>query len=296
MVDPMAPPPNLQDLIEVVRHDAVTGNALDLLVTASATVAQIEDTSDALLGYFVDRCRLEGRSWSEISAALGVTKQAVHKRFATSVADQIIASIPAPTMERFTVRARVVITSAALAARDAGQERVSSAYILIGLFAEPDGIAGRVLQALGVTREAVRAALQQRQQTAAGGTAGGGTAADGTAADGTAAGGTAASGTTTGDTAAADMEAATAAAAAAANDAATRIPRFTADGRTVLRDALAIALELGHNYIGTEHLLLGLYPSETPAAAILRAAGASEADVRARVLEELRGYQPPPRR
>jgi ATP-dependent Clp protease ATP-binding subunit ClpA len=286
MVDPMAPPPNLQDLIEVVRHDAVTGNALDLLVTASATVAQIEDTSDALLGYFVDRCRLEGRSWSEISAALGVTKQAVHKRFATSVADQIIASIPAPTMERFTVRARVVITSAALAARDAGQERVSSAYILIGLFAEPDGIAGRVLQALGVTREAVRAALQQRQQTAAGGTAGGGTAA----------GGTAASGTTTGDTAAADMEAATAAAAAAANDAATRIPRFTADGRTVLRDALAIALELGHNYIGTEHLLLGLYPSETPAAAILRAAGASEADVRARVLEELRGYQPPPRR
>src|SRR5580698_5777884 len=141
MVDPMAPPPNLQDLIEVVRHDAVTGNALDLLVTASATVAQIEDTSDALLGYFVDRCRLEGRSWSEISAALGVTKQAVHKRFATSVADQIIASIPAPTMERFTVRARVVITSAALAARDAGQERVSSAYILIGLFAEPDGIA-----------------------------------------------------------------------------------------------------------------------------------------------------------
>jgi ATP-dependent Clp protease ATP-binding subunit ClpA len=295
MVDPMAPPPNLQDLIEVVRHDAVTGNALDLLVTASATVAQIEDTSDALLGYFVDRCRLEGRSWSEISAALGVTKQAVHKRFATSVADQIIASIPAPTMERFTVRARVVITSAALAARDAGQERVSSAYILIGLFAEPDGIAGRVLQALGVTREAVRAALQQRQQTAAGGTAGGGTAADGTAA-----GGTAASGTTTGDTAAADMEAATAAAAAAAaaaaNDAATRIPRFTADGRTVLRDALAIALELGHNYIGTEHLLLGLYPSETPAAAILRAAGASEADVRARVLEELRGYQPPPRR
>jgi ATP-dependent Clp protease ATP-binding subunit ClpA len=290
MVDPMAPPPNLQDLIDVVRHDAVTGNALDLLVTASATVAQIEDTSDALLGYFVDRCRLEGRSWSEISAALGVTKQAVHKRFATSVADQIIASIPAPTMERFTVRARVVITSAALAARDAGQERVSSAYILIGLFAEPDGIAGRVLQALGVTREAVRAALQQRQQTAA----------DGTAADGTAAGGTAASGTTTGDTAAADMEAATAAAAAAAaaaaNDAATRIPRFTADGRTVLRDALAIALELGHNYIGTEHLLLGLYPSETPAAAILRAAGASEADVRARVLEELRGYQPPPRR
>src|SRR5580704_18802659 len=122
----MTPPPNLQDLIDTVRQDTSTDNPLDQLATAAAAVAELEDTSDALLGYFVDRCRREGRSWSEISAALGVTKQAVHKRFATSVADQIIASIPAPTMERFTVRARVVITSAALAARDAGQERVSS--------------------------------------------------------------------------------------------------------------------------------------------------------------------------
>ena len=83
----MTPPPNLQDLIEVVQRDTGTGNALDQLATATVTVAQIEDTSDALLGYFVDRCRREGRSWSEISSALGVTKQAVHKRFATSVAD-----------------------------------------------------------------------------------------------------------------------------------------------------------------------------------------------------------------
>lgn len=272
----MAPPPNLQDLIEVVRHDTHTGNALDLLVTASATVAQIEDTSDALLGYFVDRCRLEGRSWSEISAALGVTKQAVHKRFATSVADQIIASIPAPTMERFTVRARVVITSAAIAARDAGQEQVGSAHILIGLFAEPDGIAGRVLHALGVTREAVRAALQQAAARDK--------AAEAVAADATGAGSTGAGGT----------EAAT---ATAADGISPRLPRFTGDGRAALRDALAIALELGHNYIGTEHLLLGLYPnSGSPAAAVLLAAGATEADVRARVLAELRGFQPPPRR
>ncbi len=286
----MTPPPNLQDLIEVVRQDTATPNALDQLVTASVTVAQIEDASDALLGYFVDRCRREGRSWSEISGALGVTKQAVHKRFATSVADQIIASIPAPTLERFTARARVVITSAALVARDAGQEQVSSAHILIGLFAEPDGIAGRVLQALGVTREAVRAALQQ---AAARDKAAEAIAADAAAAGGTAAGGTGAGDMEAGGTGAGD----TAAAPATAADGISPLPRFTGDGRAALRDALAIALELGHNYIGTEHLLLGLYPnSESPAAAILRAAGASEADARARVLAELRGFQPPPRR
>ena len=119
----MTPPPSLQDLIDTVRQDAESANALDQLSTAATTVAQIEDTSDALLGHFVDRCRREGRSWSEISAALGVSKQAVHKRFAASMADQIIASIPAPTLERFTARARVVLASAALAARDAGQDK-----------------------------------------------------------------------------------------------------------------------------------------------------------------------------
>jgi hypothetical protein len=78
----MTPPPSLQDLIDTVRADSPTGSPLDQLTQAAATVAHLEDSSDALLGYFVDRCRRDRRSWTEISAALGVTKQAVHKRFA----------------------------------------------------------------------------------------------------------------------------------------------------------------------------------------------------------------------
>ena len=47
----------------------------------------------------------------------------------------------------------------------------------------------------------------------------------------------------------------------------------------MLRDALAVALELSHNYIGTEHLLLGLYRNaDSPAAAILTAAGGDRAE------------------
>jgi ATP-dependent Clp protease ATP-binding subunit ClpA len=66
------------------------------------------------------------------------------------------------------------------------------------------------------------------------------------------------------------------------------------DGRLALRNALAIALELGHNYIGTEHLLLGLYRQpDSPAAVILAAVGAGEAETRTRVLEMLRGFQRP---
>ncbi len=258
----MTPPPSLQALIDTVRQDAESANALDQLSTAATTVAQIEDTSDALLGHFVDRCRREGRSWSEISAALGVSKQAVHKRFAASVAEQIIASIPAPTLERFTARARVVLASAALAARDAGQDKAAAVHILIGLFAEPEGIAAKVLQSLGVTRDSVRTAAVRTTALAA-------RPADEPE----------------------DAAEPGAAAGAATAGAMPQIPRLTADGRVALRDALAVALELGHNYVGTEHLLLGLYQNaDSPAAAILTAAGASEADARAGVLELLRGY------
>ena len=90
----MTPPPTLQELIDTVRQDAGSDQPLDQLVTAAAAAAQLEETTDALLGHFVDRCRRDGRSWSEISAALGVTKQAVHKRFASALAAHIVAATP----------------------------------------------------------------------------------------------------------------------------------------------------------------------------------------------------------
>jgi ATP-dependent Clp protease ATP-binding subunit ClpA len=237
----MTPPPGLQDLIDTVRADTPAGSPLDQLATAAATVAQLEETSDALLGHFVDRCRRDGRSWTEISAALGVTKQAVHKRFATAVADRIIQANPAPTLERFTERARNVLSAAGVAARDAGRELAGSEHLLLGLFAEPDGVAARALQAMGVQRDAVKSAIQALPEPADAGEGG----------------------------------------------------HFTADGRQALRDALAVALELGHNYIGTEHLLLGLYRNAgSPAAAVLAAVGPSEADAREHVLGQLARIQP----
>jgi ATP-dependent Clp protease ATP-binding subunit ClpA len=237
----MTPPPSLQDLIDTVRQDAPTDGALDQLVTAAAAVAQLEDTSDALLGHFVDRCRREGRSWSEISAALGVSKQAVHKRFAASIADQIIAAIPAPTHERFTPRAHRALAAASRIARADGPAPTSSTHILLGLFAEPEGIAARVLRAMDVSQQAVASAIE---------------------------------------------------AGPAARQDEPADAQYTADGKLALRDALTVAIELGHNYIGTEHLLLGLYRNaDSPAAAILGTTGATEAEVRTRVLELLRGYQ-----
>jgi ATP-dependent Clp protease ATP-binding subunit ClpA len=259
----MTPPPTLQQLIDIVRQDAGSDYPLDQLVTAAAAAAQLEETTDALLGHFVDRCRRDGRSWTEISNALGVTKQAVHKRFAPALAAHIVAATPDPTFERFTDRARHVVAASRQAATSLGADRVDSEHILLGLFAEPAGIAGRALAAMNVTEGTVLSALASRQvlarddsQDAAGDAATRRTAAD--------------------------------------SDSSPATPAFSDDGKLVLTDALTEALNFGHDYIGTEHLLLGFYRSpESTAAWILLEAGALEATARAHVADMLRGLLPP---
>jgi ATP-dependent Clp protease ATP-binding subunit ClpA len=238
----MTPPPTLQDLIDTVRQDSPTSGPLDELTTAAATAAQLESASDALLSHFVDRCRRDGRSWTEISDALGVTKQAAHKRFAAEIADRIIARVPAPSLERFTPRARSVLATARQAAQESGA-RGNSGHLLLALYSQPEGIASRVLVAMGVSVEAVQAAFEALSPAAAEPTA--------------------------------------------------EAPAYTTDAAQALRDALTEALSLGHNYIGTEHLLLGLYRSQdSPAAAILAVVGSTEAEARTRVLELLRAAKP----
>jgi ATP-dependent Clp protease ATP-binding subunit ClpA len=59
-------------------------------------------------------------------------------------------------------------------------------------------------------------------------------------------------------------------------------------------DALREALALGHNYLGTEHLLLGLIrPGTGSAAQVIDRLGLTLPDVRAKVLELLGGYEKP---
>ncbi|GAB2949518.1 hypothetical protein GCM10027203_61520 [Nonomuraea fastidiosa] len=63
---------------------------------------------------------------------------------------------------------------------------------------------------------------------------------------------------------------------------------FTQRAKKVLELSLREALQLRHNYIGTEHILLGLIrEGEGPAAQALADAGVEPADVRRRVLDRL---------
>jgi DNA-binding phage protein len=195
----MTPAPNLQQLIDAVREDAAGDDAITQLAQAAQIVAQLEETNDALLSHFVDRCRRGGSSWSEISGALGVSKQAVHKRFAPS---------GPPPFERFTPRAREVVARAGEEARSRGEGGVGAEHLALALFGDPKSLAAKVLAGAGVERPAVEARLDPaapEQRTAGGG-----------------------------------------------------FQPFRPDAVEVLRATVEEALLLGHNYVGTEHLLLAL--------------------------------------
>ena len=66
---------------------------------------------------------------------------------------------------------------------------------------------------------------------------------------------------------------------------------FTARAKKALEMSLRAALDLGHNYIGTEHILLGLIREGTGVAAqVLAELGADADRVRAQVTQLLSGY------
>jgi ATP-dependent Clp protease ATP-binding subunit ClpA len=253
----MTPPPSLQSLIDTVIQDAGSQDPIDQLAVAAAAAGDLEQTTDALLGHFVDRCRRDGRSWSEISNALGVTKQAVHKRFAAPIAQRLAEAQGQPTFERFTQRARNVLLAASAAAQASGHRQVGTGHLLIGLYAEPDGLAGKALLAMDVSREQVEAALAQAWANAI---------------------------------SAEDKPADASGHKVPPAEPAGR-PPFAPEARTVLLNAVAIALESGHNYIGTEHILLALYRDpDSLAAQVLAAAGADGSEAQVRITEMLRGF------
>src|SRR5579884_600851 len=76
-----------------------------------------------------------------------------------------------------------------------------------------------------------------------------------------------------------------------AGSATTGSPPFTPRAKKVLELSLREALQLGHNYIGTEHMLLGLVrEGEGVAAQVLVNLGADLSRVRQQVIQLLSGY------
>ena len=75
---------------------------------------------------------------------------------------------------------------------------------------------------------------------------------------------------------------------------ADKLDRFTKHARQVLQIAQEEAMRLNHNYVGTEHLLLGLAKEENGLASkVLREVGATPAEV-VRQVERMAPAQPAP--
>jgi hypothetical protein len=202
----MTPGPDLQQLITTIKADAGSDDELEQLATAATTISELTSTGDAALGFFVDRARGAGKSWVEISAVLGVSKQAAHKRFADSWSAK-------PAFDRYTQRTQSVIKAAADVARGRNHDFIGTEHLLLAFFTQPKALATRVLVDKGITEQSVREAVDVLSPA--------------------------------GDTAPKTLDADN--------------PPYTRRASHVLQGAVGEALTLGHNYVGTEHLLLAFY-------------------------------------
>jgi hypothetical protein len=141
--------------------------------------------------------------------------------------------------ERFTDRARNVIVLAQNEANEWGHNYLGCEHLVIALQREPEGIGGRALDAMVISLEDTRGALQKLVGRGLPLTI------------------------------------------------AMHVP-FTPRAKRALELALECALELGHNYIGTEHLLLGvLRQGGNVGCRILTELGLELAAVRLKVFELL---------
>lgn len=217
----------LDDLIHAIK--TAHTDALDQLTDAVIAADHLGEVADHLIGHFVDQARRSGASWTDIGRSMGVTKQAAQKRFVPKATDAA-ALDPNAGFGRFTPRARNVVIASQEEARASGNAEIGPEHLVLGLLAEPEGLAARVMVGRGATPEAVReavgAVLPQRAEQVP------------------------------------DL-----------------IP-YDARGKKALELTFREALRLGHNYIGTEHLLLALLEQED-GAGVLTNLGLDKAAVEA---------------
>ncbi|MFF4270114.1 Clp protease N-terminal domain-containing protein [Streptomyces sp. NPDC001536] len=197
----------LDDLIAAIKK--VHDQPLDQLEDAVIAADHLGDVADHLIGHFVDQARRSGASWTDIGRSMGVTRQAAQKRFVPRESGDVSAG---QDFSRYTQRARNTVMAAhneAVAARNAeGRPE----HLVLGLLAEPEGLAAKAITAQGVPLDTVR-------------------------------------------------QAATAALPPAAEEAPELVP-YGSDAKKVLELTFREALRLGHNYVGTEHILLALLEFE----------------------------------
>jgi len=145
------PPVRLDDLISAISKNRE--DVLERLTDAVLLGDHLGELSDHLIGHFVDQARRSGASWTDIGRSMGVSKQAVQKRF-------VPRSDPDPSQgfARFSPPARHAIVASMNEAKAGGHPEIHVEHLLLGLLGTPDGLAARALTAQGLDLGSVRAA------------------------------------------------------------------------------------------------------------------------------------------
>src|SRR3954466_2398665 len=151
---PLTQSVRLDDLIDSIKK--VHADPLEQLTDAVLVADHLGEVADALIGHFVDQARRQGRSWTDIGASMGVTKQAAQKRFVQRASGQDAVLDPSAGVSRFTPRARGVVVAAQNEARARGNDTITIGHLVLGLVSEPEAIAARVIEAQGLSLARVR--------------------------------------------------------------------------------------------------------------------------------------------
>src|SRR5882757_6626743 len=109
----------LSEMIRRVRQARPDGDPLDHIEVAVALAGSLNEVADHLIGHFVDEARNSGLSWTQIGTRMGVSKQAVRKRFAP----EDVPPEPSAIMDKMFGRYQESAKHAIVLARDYARER-----------------------------------------------------------------------------------------------------------------------------------------------------------------------------
>jgi hypothetical protein len=140
---------NLKDLIDQIDADLPDADLLGKISEAQQRSHLLSGIGDTLVDHFVAQARQVGLSWTQIGAALGVTKQAAQQRW-----------VPA-MFARFTDRARHVVVLAQEKARELRHDCIGPEHLLLGMLAEGGGIGAAMLAAMAGPNQDIEAAVRQ---------------------------------------------------------------------------------------------------------------------------------------
>src|SRR4051794_23858585 len=133
----MAEPVRIDDLIHHVTGLHPDGDPLVRLSDAVSVSERVGDVADQLVNHFVNAARDAGATWAEIGKSMGVTRQAVQKRFVPKPAE--LHPLDAASYSKFTPRAQAVVVAGQEEARAARHNYVGTEHLVLGLLSQPEG-------------------------------------------------------------------------------------------------------------------------------------------------------------